>query len=103
MPDIIDGEFVIWKDEKCASCLDSDGCAVINVMREFNLVTHSGVHVIRCDKYNPDKSSDWYIDENSESYVQDYANLSDEAAFQKLDQTFKRILGIGGVEDVHRE
>lgn len=64
-PDFTEGKLrhIVWKDEKCISCLNQGSCAFIQSLYEHKLLTMSGIHVAHCALYKPDTSSEYYIDD----------------------------------------
>lgn len=90
MPDLINPDMtggkkdhIVWKDEICASCrLAGTSCPLIQLLHSTTLLTYSGIHVAKCDLYDPDESSEWYVPP-SDMEKQAYANL--EALKQQIE------------------
>lgn len=101
MPDMINPEFtkkkehIIWKDELCASCLNTGNCPLIQCLHNHIILTHSGIHVSRCDNYAADESSDYYIPPDANMEVIMQVNVA--ALEQQIDLLNKTLKGINDV------
>lgn len=88
-PDWNDGKLqhIVWKDEKCISCLNQGSCPLISILYTHAILSHSGIHIASCRLYEPNKSSEYYIDDpddlvqisnaNAAALVQQMELLSD--------------------------
>jgi hypothetical protein len=90
MPDLINPDFndgkkthVVWRDEKCASCLNVGNCPLIQIIYQHTIMTHSGIHVAHCDSYSADVNSEYYIP--SDADMSEIARVNAEALQQQVD------------------
>lgn len=55
-------EHIIWVDELCASCKGVENCPLIQALHRHTIMTYSGIHVSNCDLYDPDVTSEYYLE-----------------------------------------
>jgi hypothetical protein len=67
MPDLIpsgdDGQMEqqIWPHETCASCKAADSCALLAMLKDYQIMTYTGMAIFRCVRYDPDEKSPNYM------------------------------------------
>jgi len=91
MPDLINPEHnnglkehIVWKDERCASCLNVGNCPLIQVMHDNTIMTLSGCHVFSCDGYKPDVESPYYVSPDAID-MDTIRNIDTETIQQSMD------------------
>jgi hypothetical protein len=107
MPDLVNPEWndnklkhIVWNDEKCASCLNSGSCPLIALLYTHEILTHSGIHVSRCKLYEPDKSSEYYVDDPEDLVQISKINVAAlEQQMELLSEMLLKVSEEAGLED----
>jgi hypothetical protein len=67
MPDLIpvgdEGQMEqqIWPHEVCASCKVADSCALLAMLKKYEIMTYTGMAIFRCAQYDPDETSPNFV------------------------------------------
>lgn len=67
MPDLIpigdEGQMdqQIWPHEVCASCKAAVSCPLLAMLRDYQIMTYTGMAIFRCVQYEPDETSPNYV------------------------------------------
>lgn len=104
MPDLINPEatggkktYIVWRDELCASCLNQGSCALIQVLHQCIIMTHSGIHVSNCDDYRPDEESEYYLAPDADT--EEIMRINLETLQQQVDLLKEKMGNINAIPE----